>query len=302
MAAIRVLTHISPTSLAAFSDCRQAWYWGYPGGLRPVKRQVALELGDGVHQALAAYYKAQMDETAKAVDPVRFFTRWADRKIRELETDDAEDISVLAHIRTMGIAMLENYVAKYTNDQFEILAVEREVTRVLPGTDWRIKVIIDAIIRDHGNYGKTWVLEHKTFSRFDESYLEKDHQFIAEAWCAKWLMQKIDPAHPEVEGTIWNGLRKQVPGPRVKNPLCERRYLPINDAQIAMFHKRARSMHAMLTQGRLAIYPEPSAIRCSYCSFKLPCTELQRGGDFQFLLDQGFTKRKDTEELEVEEA
>lgn len=297
---MKVLPSISPTGLASFSTCRQQWYWSYPQGYKPIARQAALELGDGVHQALAAMYKGQMQD--EEVDPVRFFTKWADAKIAALADDKLADVADLAKMRTMGIAMLEQYMARWTNDQFEILAVERTVTRKLPGTDWRIKTIIDTVIRDHADAGKVWVLEHKTFSRFDESYLEKDHQFVAEAWNARFLVAKLFPDEQLViEGTIWNGLRKQIEGPRVKNPLVERRRLPINDTQIAMFHKRARHMHDVLTAGKVAIFPEPSSMACSYCSFKQVCSEYQRGGDFQFLLDTSFTKRVDEEEGDDED-
>ncbi|KKL89436.1 hypothetical protein LCGC14_1914750 [marine sediment metagenome] len=132
------------------------------------------------------------------------------------------------------------------------------------------------------------MLEHKTFSRFEEWFLYKDQQFVAEAWVAETLVDE------PVAGVIYNGLRKQAPGTTSKttNPF-ERRFITVNRAQIEFLLRRARGMHKALTSGKIAIYPEPSLSVCRMCSFKDPCDMLLKGDDYQEYLDLMYTKRKD---------
>ncbi len=258
---IQVLNHISPTSLASFSDCRLQWYWSGPMGYRRVERQMAFDLGIGVHEALAEFYRAQMQ--GKTLDPVKYFTRWADFQIAHLPDEATdEDLTTLVEVRTLGIAMLEGYVEEYQEDQFEILAVEEEVRRPLPETDWFIQVRIDTLVRDYKKRRRVFVLEHKTFGTLNEGYLEKDNQFALEAWCAEKLVDE------EVAGVIWNGLRKQIPSARTKNPMFERRHLYINEHQIAMVHKRAHDMW------RTIVRSTSRAMSASRCTRSKPGSEM----------------------------
>jgi len=298
MSPITVLDHISPTSLSTFSDCRLQWRWSHAEGYKAKGRSYNLDLGIGVHIALAAHYTAKMVK-AKPVDLVATFATWADQEIENLNADDSmypEDIETMAGVRTMGITMLEGYVEKYQHEPFEILQVEKEVSMPIPGTTWTIQARIDTVVRDL-NRGKVYVLEHKTFSRLDIAYLDKDQQFVAEVWTARQLVK--DP----IDGLIYNGLRKKVPSAKTKLPFFERHYVSVNDNQVKWLLRRARSMHNVLTQPTISIYPEPSQIKCAMCRFKEPCTELMKGGDYQFLLDNLFTKRPDQmEDGEVADA
>lgn len=276
---MKVLNTITPSSLDLFSQCRQRWYWSNPMGYRPIARQIALDIGNGVHDALGAYYE-------HGSDPVVYFREWIDKLI--YSTEDGEDIGKLASARALGLAMLEGYLEEYADENFETLAVEQTLSRPLPGTEFKIEARVDTIVRlldDKKN--RAFILEHKTFTRFDEDQIYRDHQLVAQTWLAKTAVDI------PVVGVIWNGLRKQVPGPRVKNKLFERHTVRVGDAAIKFFIKRAKAHYETLTQDRLAIYPEPSNMKCGWCSFKQPCLEKIRGGDYQFMLDNLFTKRSD---------
>lgn len=257
-------------------------------GYRRVDRVMAFDLGIGVHLALAYYYESI--RLGKPKNPVKFFTAWADEQIDALtKADDGADIGVMAEVRTFGTTMLEGYVEEYhRKERLDVIAVEKEVARELPGTDWTIQVRIDAVVVDRSkSVEEAWVLEHKTFTQLAEDYLEKDTQFAFEVWCAQELTDL------PIAGLIYNGLRKMIPGPRVKNPLFVRRHLYVNEHQIATAQKRARGMYNDLTRGKLSIYPEPNPIRCNMCPFKEPCTAYQKGEDYQYILDHSFAKRKE---------
>jgi len=286
---IQVVPWLSPSSLTAFSDCKQQWKWGYADGYRSMGRSSVFDVGSGVHIGLAASYRGEDGPAA--------FEAWVDAEVAKTERfmeaggDDIaraleSDLESLEETRALGSVMLEQYFSWFVAESFEVLAVERRLERTIPGTDWTLACIIDAVVRDHSRSGRIYVLEHKTFSRFEEWYLYKDQQFVAEAWVAETLVDE------RVAGVIYNGLRKAFPE-RTKKDLFERRYIDVNRAQINALLRRLRGMQKQLTSGSLAIYPEPSLAKCRYCQFKEPCDLLLRGDDYQEYLDLMFTKRGD---------
>lgn len=299
MAVARVLNQLSPSQLDAWSTCRLRWYWVYPEGWSPLERNIHFDLGTGIHSALAAYYK-------RGADPVKAFSTWIDKEIRKVEdlvriapgraAEEAleRDTEILEEARTLGLAMLTGYVTEYKSEKLDVLAVEQTVRRSIPGTDWVLEVRIDTLVRDHHRRKKLYVLEHKSFTRFYMDYLDKDHQFVAEKWAAEILT--VEP----IAGVLYNGLRKQVPGPRVSVNLFERHAVEVSDMQVKQLLRRLRDMYRTLTRGKLAIYPEPSPITCGACRFKEPCGLYMKGGDYRFVLENMFAKRE--EENEEEEA
>ncbi len=290
---LKIVPWISPSSLAAFSGCKQQWKWAYVDGYRYMGRNFALDVGSGIHVGLADFYR-------DGTDPRETFGEWVDTEVEKTQGfmdvggEDIEkalqsDLDSLEDVRKLGDFMLKAYVKWFAAESMEVLAVEQRLERPIPGTDWTLPAIIDAVVRDHAKGGRIYVLEHKTFSRFEEWYLYKDQQFVAEAWVAETLVDE------PVAGVIYNGLRKPNNPEKYSkgtNPF-ERRFIPVNRAQIEFLLKRARGMHKALTAGSIAIYPEPSLAVCRFCSFKDPCDMLLRGDDYQEYLDLMYTKRSD---------
>lgn len=288
---VQIVPWISPSALAAFSTCRQQWRWSYVDGYRSMGRSFIFDVGTGIHIALAAMYR---DEA----DPVTAFNDWIDEQLAKTQEymdvggEDiaralASDLDSLEEARKLGTSMLKQYVKAFQSDRLEVLAVEQRLERPIPGTDWMLPAIIDVLVRNHARRRKIYVMEHKTFSRFEEWYLYKDHQFVAEAWVA----ETITDGEP-VAGVLYNGLRKAFPE-RTKQNLFERRVIDVNESQVRFLLKRLRGMHRTLTTGKLAIYPEPSMGSCRYCPFKEPCDLMLRGDDYQEYLDLMYVKRGD---------
>ena len=285
--------YVSPSQLEQF-HCRLAWWWGTRKRLQPIRLQIHLELGSGIHLALERYYRENKN-------PVKVFTRWADQRIDEMDTLWDEDVTAMIKARTLGIEMLKGYLKTYRNvETLEPVLVEGEMVRNLPhpntGAPTNIAMVcrVDTVVRDVA-LRKLFVLEHKTFTRFDSSQLQRDHQFAAELWVAQQYFEK------PVAGVIYNGLRKQVSGPRVKLNLFERQYIYINQHQVKVFLTRAfwTGVQLMAAYRRqLEIYPEPSLFRCQQCPFKEPCTAYMRGDDVQYILETRYTKKPKFERQE----
>lgn len=291
---------ISPSQLDAMS-CRFAWYLGYAKGYRAKKSSTALELGTGIHAALEAYYKDK-------ADPVAFFEQWTDKRLKELDLQWEDEINEAADSKKLGIAMLQNYISVYDGkDDFDVIATERTLRRALPIPEelgkkktsrCDVVVRLDGLVRDRST-GKLFSLEHKTFSRFSLSQLELNHQFIAQVWVGQCLAEEMGLNEPVI-GVIYNGIRKQAPGPKVKNALLERHKIYCTDNQIAIFLYRAYWQYREANRKGFPIFPQPNAIKCGQCDFKNVCIEYQRGGDWKFILRESFIQRnQDTIEQKV---
>lgn len=280
------MIYVSPSQLESF-NCRLAWLWGTRKRLQSRRRDFHFDLGEGVHYGLERYYKENKD-------PVKVFRRWIEQKLAETNPQWDEDIKALLKARTLGLGMLEGYIKTYRQKEpLEALVVEGEMSRDLGDdrsgrpTNIAVTTRIDTIVRDRV-LDQLFVLEHKTFTQFNGSQLDRDQQFVAEQWVAQQWLDK------PIAGVIYNGLRKQLPGPRVKLALFERQYIYINKHQVRHFLNRVFHVGMMITaayRDKLAMYPEPSYMRCQRCPFREPCTAYVKGDDYQYILDTLFEEK-----------
>jgi hypothetical protein len=293
------LKGVSPSQLDAMS-CRMAWHLGYRLGYRSLKIVPALDLGTGVHLGLEKFY-------AERKDPVKAFKGWVVERRAEIPTAWDDDLNKMAEVEALGIVMLEGYVDHYGDDEeLEVIATEHTLTRQIPDpetgedSEFYLKARLDGIVRhvDTGNYLS---LEHKTYGRLDTGHFGLNHQFTAQVWLGQDLAATLGIEKPIV-GVLYNGLRKQAPGPRVKGDLFHRENIFRNQEEINSMLFRAYHQCAEVASPDVAIYPQPNPMRCGYCAFKEVCTEWSRGGDYQFLLDNLFAIRTDGRFAPTEEA
>lgn len=269
-------------------ECRLLWYWSYPMGYKPIRKNINLELGSGIHIALDEYY-------GSGKDPVSVFSDWADDRVKAIGSEWEDDQNNLLEAKDLGIAMLEGYLAEYEGeDRFDVLATEHTLKRPIPtpeGNPSKCLMVarLDGLVRDWDT-GKLFAMEHKTYKRLNESWLDLDHQMTIQVWLGQYLAKTLG-IEEEVAGVLYNGLRKQKPGPRVSVPLFMRQKVYRNANQIDVALTRAYWKYRE-TNRDMAIFPEPNPVRCGWCDFREPCTELQMGGDYEFLLGEFFTKRE----------
>ena len=257
-------------------------------------RNAAFDLGVGIHEALAEFYK-------RGKDPVAVFEKWVDSEIRKVAVlmEAGGDLSRLAlehdmeslgENRKLGRDMLEGYLMRYGKDRLEVLAVEKQVLKPIPGTDWTFDARLDGLVRDGRRRNHILVLEHKSYSQLQPAYLERDPQFVAYKWCAQDLTDE------PVAGVLWNGLRKQLATSKSRLDRYERHVLDINDRQVELLMKRLRAVIEELTVGKFKLYPEPGTMTCSYCAFKDPCMLFCKGGDWRFALENAYEIKPDRTE------
>ena len=287
---------MSSSQLTTLHTCRLKWWFGYGKRYKPMARSEHLDLGTGIHEGLAAMYKTQ-------ADPIHVFNVWMDKQISAvLQMKDSggdlvsraleNDVETLLESKRLGTYMLEQYIIHHQHERLEVLQVEKEVFKPIPGTDWDYHAVIDLLVRDSRRRKKIYVVDHKTFTRFYLQYLEKDHQFVSYVWAAQDLIDE------PIAGVIYNGLRKQQPGSKSKLDMFERHTLDINAQQVKLFFRRLRDAHDLLTSGKFKVYPEPNSMSCGFCEFRDPCTLYMKGEDYQFLLDNLYVKKEDREVIE----
>jgi hypothetical protein len=283
---------ISASQLDSMS-CRLQWHWSYRKGYRARRRNANLLLGDGVHQALEAYYR-------DGLHPVDVFVEWAEAQQEELEELSpgyrAEALLSLEQAAQLGIAMLTNYLEHYKEESFDVLAVERTVKVPLPAPDgsdspYHLVVRLDTLVRDHRS-ARLFSLEHKTYKRApDLDQLERDHQFSAQVWAGNFLARELG-YDEDLVGVIYNGLRKAERGPRTTAPLFQRHLLFRTEHSVEVFLHRAYWQAHEMNQPKVPIYPQPNPMKCSWCDFADPCKEYISGGDYKSILDVNFTSRE----------
>ena len=280
------LKGVSASQLDAMG-CRQKWFWGYPEGYRPIKAAIPLELGSAVHEALEYHYEGDRTGT------LEFYKNWVINRTDQLGYEADEKFTTAMDL---GEAMLTGYVEEYaTKDNFEVIATESTLRQHLPTPNggrsrYTLTARLDGLVRDLED-GKLYSLEHKTYGRLDARAMEMNQQFTAQIWLGRFMADKLG-LDEHVYGVIYNGLRKQAPGPRVKSPLFHRETLYRTESEINTLLHRAYWACREFSKKDLAIYPQPTPLGCAMCDFRDVCLEKQRGGDWQFLLDTNYTKRR----------
>lgn len=204
--------HIS--DMKSFRGCRLRWHMAslLRLGLEPAVPNKHLWTGSLTHHALAGYYSVT-ESRAEAMENAR--KAWLKReaaRLKELDLtkDNWEEVKWSISISR---GMLRHYALwAPSHDDFEVILPETMLA--VPLADVRPEGAhfvgtSDGLIRDP--HGKHWLLEHKTAKSFPKpDALLHDEQSLAYVWAAR-----NDPklAKYEVQGTLFNFLRKKLPTP-----------------------------------------------------------------------------------------
>lgn len=160
-------TVLTFSAMNAFRNCPCKYRYRYLDRLRPIQRADSLAFGSVIHGGLELWYKnaASPDRFTKLLD-------YIDQAFPKRGCDENERANW-----QRARAMLVGYVARYPEEEFEILAVEHEFSCEIrnPDTDATSRAFslagkVDGIVlRRDGKY----LLEHKTASHVDAQYLDK---------------------------------------------------------------------------------------------------------------------------------
>lgn len=206
----------------SFRRCEQQWWWAWREGLKGPTTAGALWFGDGIHQALAQWYKKG---TARGKHPARFFEAWVGEERRRIFTQPNPDVdeTEIVDARVLGVAMLEHYVDTYGKDeQFHFIATEQpfQITVDMPKgfKDVLYCGTFDGVYRDL-NDDTIWLIEHKTAKAIGTLHLPLDDQAGSYWLVATNVLRskKLIGPKESLEGINYNFLRKALPDERPRN-------------------------------------------------------------------------------------
>jgi hypothetical protein len=282
---------VSITELMSFRRCRRAWNLTSPNRLSLRKigsPSAALQVGTGVHLALAAHAQGQ--------DWLFALESWLNDELLDYRTkyravvgmypSDAETQALLDSFN-LTKALIERYFENYGETQplveYRYVAVEQTFRVPIPDTDGFLIGTFDGIARD-GN-DRLFLVEHKTFEKTpSDADLHRNEQFMcAYPWAAQALLGE------PVTGVLYDGIRRALPGKtESKVPYWKREKLFPSPRQVATFASYLPVIYREMAESPV-IYPN-FEWTCFLCHVQDLCKAIQYGEDVEWLIKQGYTK------------
>ena len=163
----------SHSALKMFQRCQLKWKYKYIDRLELDEPRPHLERGKNLHELLAAYYDEDED----------FGTAYA-----SAETEDVQ--------------LLERYLAKYDDDEWEVLHVEEEFEMTIG--PYTVVYIPDLVVKIND---EVWIVDHKTTKNIPDEWDEynmTDFQHLL-------YVAGMQEHYPNVQGFIFNYIRTKPP-------------------------------------------------------------------------------------------
>jgi hypothetical protein len=165
--AVNDKTLLTYSALNTFRNCPRKYKNRFLDKLRPLERAEALSFGSVIHTAIELWYRSQEAES-RLRDVLTYIDDAFENRLVE------PNLMVQWHL---AMAMIRGYAKRYANEEFEVVEVEKEFVGEIRNPDtgrqsqtFRMAGKVDGIVRCHDGM---YLLEHKTASTVDASYLDK---------------------------------------------------------------------------------------------------------------------------------
>ena len=147
------------SSIRALLDCQRKYYWAYEECLRPVEEPEYFTMGSAVHDFLEPFLLGKSFEES----------------VEHLEIGRANG-KFTADIYCKAMATCDAYRKRWGSVDPELEVIDTEIEWSVPidtpDGGFTLGGKVDGLVRSRAT-GKTWIIEHKTTSRIDGTYLEK---------------------------------------------------------------------------------------------------------------------------------
>jgi hypothetical protein len=158
-----------------FRNCRKACEFRYLQGLVPIKENRNLSFGSLIHECLELWHRERnLEDVLDYIGRAYFERAYNEEHLRDW------------HLAT---AMMKGYIARHPEEEFHVVALEKTFEgRIInpatgaPSRSFLMAGKVDGIVQIGNEY---FLLEHKTASLIDSSYLERlwtDFQIILYSW------------------------------------------------------------------------------------------------------------------------
>jgi hypothetical protein len=153
--------------LNKFRNCRKACYWRYIKELEPLTKSHALFFGSVIHECLEIWHSIKTGGAATLAVACFINKTYPERDNDEQQLKDWH----------LAAAMMRGYIVEYGHEPFEVIALEQtfegSITNPETGAPSKSFILsgkVDGIVKQDGQY---FLLEHKTTSSIDGSYIER---------------------------------------------------------------------------------------------------------------------------------
>jgi RecB family exonuclease len=221
-------TLLTYSALNTFRNCPRRYKNRYLDNLRPRERTEALSFGSVIHSSIELWYRSESTETR-----LRDVLAYVDDAFEGRKSDP--NLMTQWHLAS---AMMRGYFNRYAIEEFEVVEIEKEFEGKIRNPDtgrqshtFRIAGKVDGIVRCHDGL---YLLEHKTASNVDASYLDK---LWTDTQIALYCYYLRELGYPIV-GVIYNVLLKS----RLKQSVGETQYeYEVRRAELAAKNKSGKS-------------------------------------------------------------
>lgn len=300
---------IRATEFGQFVNCPRSWAFGTHNGLNlePVQTSPKLRFGTIWHEGMEAIYDPNNPK-----DP---FTAISDcfaqeRQVFEdtlgVEAHDPELVQQLNEEEELATKLMTSYeswrtsLAEPSDLELNFQSAEHRYVIPLEGTNAYIAVKFDAEVLDkHDGF---WIMEHKTRGKSSDvgnpPELELDFQMGIQLLVASYVRDNV-------RGVLYNLARKQPPGPRVKKDIFGRHkaqrtpyMLQYLESYVLEIYREMRQASNIIKGDdwdyglrRLRYNPQPMGFCRWGCPVKEICESINRGEDYEYLINEKLTPR-----------
>lgn len=270
------------SQISDYRTCPRLYYFRHVECLAPKTDSPKLFLGSAVHFGIAAYYNKQ--------DPFEAYNQYTN----EYNNGDSELIKQI----DLGQKLLKAYIDfAQVRDNIEPVAIEQDfvVNVFQPCGDTYRRLIdvkhvgrFDGIVRD--DYGKLWLMEHKTCSSFPSDVeLRLNEQAGFYLLAARQLFD--DP----IVGVVYNLIRKVDPE-KAKTPVIERRRVTRTETELASLIGRLYRVYKRIISDK-NFDPNPG-MHCNWrCAYQQLCLGMEDGIDIDPLKEELFEIKEPYEKV-----
>lgn len=293
---------ISNSEIQGFKGCKRHWYLANYLGLQKKEKIVTgpLPLGTRVHDSLEKFYTT-------GENPCDVYNQLMNKDIalfRESpKFDDPKEVKKFDSEGELGRLMLEGYLEWLeetdADASLDIQYAEKVISLIIEAFEGRVilQAKVDAEARRKSDNSLA-IIDHKTAADLGPYY---KYSHMSEQLMTYTLINKFNPPEDgaEVDGGVYNLLKKVKRSPTAKPPFYDRIDVRFNDETLRSFYIRLVGvLHDMmevrdkLDEGadhRFVAYPKPQMDwHCGTCPFFQVCPMLDDGSSAERYIEDHY--------------
>jgi len=266
---------VSYSEMSVYIECPQKHCWSYDRRIEPATLSIPLQLGNMVHQMMAAWYRTPSSVTSIEArnQVIAAFSKPTDEDSDEVYEEQATKQETMLRKAEQCLRL---YVEQYRKDPLRssVINVESPVKFDL-GYGITLLTIPDAVADIRG---KLWCIEHKSGNPSGDFLALYD------------LQSALNCLAVGAEGTIFNlfltgGAKVSIERVIMERTLAEKQYALSHAIAVAM--KIVGDVKKVMHRSR----------NCLWCDYKSLCLSLIEGSDTEWLVQNSYRPRKSRQEI-----